>query len=401
MQTKLLATPTNLKQKIRLEKKLAQILSIVEKILDEYPLCTACTGRLLAKKLGLLSYEQLGKRIYSSLQKSEPNKCFVCKNFLLNINHFVDKLLEISSEYEFSTFLVGAILKPSIIDNDDEIRSKFRLRGIDSVKTDFTNQIAKIFSKKTKSQIDYLNPEITLTIDLKTDSYQVKSKPLFLFGKYTKTERGIPQKEKPCSNCEGKGCRTCNNHGMCTFDSVEGKIAKLVFDKFGADQIKVTWIGGEDKTSLVLNKGRPFFVKVINPKKRSIKLAKKITQDKVVIHNLHLIKQNPKTSFPFKTKIQLHVKTEDSITKDDLKPLESLIKNTIAVYDKNKRNEKLIYSVKYDILSTTSFSLSITADGGLPIKRFVEGIDVFPNLTDLLNTKCICKEFDFHEVKLV
>lgn len=400
MQTKLLAK-SSLKQKLHLKKKFTQTLSIAEKILDEYPLCTACTGRLFAKKLGLLSYEQLGKRIYYLLQKSEPAKCFVCKNFLLKTNYFVDKLLEISSEYEFSTFLVGAILKPSIVDNDDEIRSKFQLRGIDGVKTDFTNQIAKIFSKKTKSQIDYLNPEITLTIDLKTDSCQVKSKPLFLFGKYTKTERGIPQKEKPCSNCEGKGCRTCKNHGICTFDSVEGKIAKHVFDKFRADQIKITWIGGEDKTSLVLNKGRPFFVKVINPKKRNIKLAKKITQDKVAIHNLHLIKQNPKTSFPFKTKIQLYVETEDSITKDDLKPLETLIKNTIVVYDKNKRNEKSIYSVKYDILSPTSFSLSITADGGLPIKRFVEGTNVFPNLTDLLNTKCICKEFDFHEVRLV
>ncbi|MEK6956413.1 MAG: pseudouridine synthase, partial [Thermoproteota archaeon] len=99
------------------------------------------------------------------------------------------------------------------------------------------------------------------------------------------------------------------------------------------------------------------------------------------IHNLHLIKQNPKTSFPFKTKIQLHVETEDNITKDSLNPLETLIKNTIAVYDKNKRNEKLIYSVKYDMLSSTSFSLFMTADGCLPIKRFVEGTDVFPNLT--------------------
>ncbi|MGQ0377374.1 MAG: tRNA pseudouridine(54/55) synthase Pus10 [Nitrososphaerota archaeon] len=399
MQTKLLST-SNLKQKSH-SKKLSQTLSTAEKILDEYQLCAICTGRLFAKKLGLLSYEQLGKKIYHFLQKSEPSKCFVCKNFLLKTNYYVDKLLEISSEYEFSTFLVGAILKPSIVDNDDEIRSKFQLRGIDSVKTDFTNQIAKIFSKKTKSRIDYLNPEITITIDLKPDSCLVKSLPLFLFGKYTKTERGIPQKEKPCSNCEGKGCRTCNNHGICTYDSVEGKIAKLVFAKFDADQIKITWIGGEDKTSLVLNKGRPFFVKLINPKKRNVHLAKKITQDKVVIHNLHQIKQNLKTSFLFKTKVQLHVETEGSITKDDLKPIETLIKNIIAVYDKTKRNEKTIYSVKYKLLSSNSFSLFMTADGGLPIKRFVEGTNVFPNLTDLINTKCSCKEFDFYEIRLV
>jgi tRNA pseudouridine synthase 10 len=397
LQTKLLTT--NIKQKSQ-NTKLAQTLSLAEKVLCEYSLCTECTERLFAKKLGS-SYNQLEKRIYDSLQKNKPSKCFICKNFLLKINYFVSKLLDISSEYEFSTFLVGTILKPSIVDNDDEIRSKFQLRGIDSVKTDFTNQIAKIFSKKIKSKIDYLNPEVTITVDLKNDSFQIKSKPLFLFGKYTKTERGITQKEKPCSNCEGKGCRTCNNHGICTFDSVEGKIAKLVFDRFGADQIKISWIGGEDKTSLVLNKGRPFFVKVINPKKRNIKLGKKINQGKVIIHNLHLIKQNPKTPFPFKTKIQLHVETKDNITKNTLKPIENLIKSAIVVYDKNKRSQKTIYSVKPKLLSTNSFSLLITADGGLPIKRFVEGSNVSPNLTELLGTKCSCKEFDFHEITLV
>ena len=401
MQTKLLAHLPSPKQKSYHTKKLANTFSIAEKILDEYLVCHICIGRLFAKNLGLLSHEQLGKKIYNLLKKKEPTKCFICKNFLLQKNHFVNKLLEVSSEYEFSTFLVGAILKPSIIDNDDEIRSKFQLRGIDGVKTDFTNQIAKTFSRKTKTRIDYLNPEITLTIDLKSDSCQAKSKPLFLFGKYTKTERGIPQKEKPCSNCGGNGCRSCKNHGICTFDSVEGKISKLVFDKFGAEQIKIMWIGGEDKTSLVLNKGRPFFAKVINPKKRNVKLAKKMAQDKVTIHNLHLIKQNPKTSFPFKTKIQLHVDTEGSITKNDLETIRSLVQNTIAVYDKNKRSEKSIYSVKYKLLSSNSFSLYIAADGGIPIKRFVEGIGVFPNLTDLLKTKCSCKEFDFHEVNLV
>lgn len=392
MQTKLLTTSKNLKQTSH-HTKVTQTLSLVDKILDEYPLCIACTERLFAKKLG--------KRIHDLSQKSKTSKCFICKNFLVQINHFVNKLLDISSEYQFSTFLVGAILKPSIIDNDDEIRSKFQLRGVDSVKTDFTNKIAKIFSKKTKSKIDCLNPEVTLTIDLKSDSYQIKSKPLFLFGKYAKTERGIPQKEKPCSNCEGKGCRTCNNHGICTFDSVEGKIAKLVFDRFDAGQIKITWIGGEDKSSLVLNKGRPFFVKVINPKKRIIKLAKRISQDKVIIHNLRPIKQNPKTTFPFKTKFQLRVETEGSITKNMLKPIGNLIKTTIIVSDKNKRNQKTIYAIKHKLVSANSFLLSIRADGGLPIKRFVEGPNVSPNLTALLNTKCTCKEFDFHEISLV
>jgi len=44
--------------------------------------------------------------------------------------------------------------------------------------------------------------------------------------------------------------------------------------------------------------------------------------------------------------------------------------------------------------------LSIKAEGGLPIKRFVNGDDVLPNISKLLGISCICKEFDFLDVKV-
>ena len=33
-------------------------------------------------------------------------------------------------------------------------------------------------------------------------------------------------------------------------------------------RVKFSWIGGEDKESLVLGKGRPFFAEIIEPKRR-------------------------------------------------------------------------------------------------------------------------------------
>ena len=62
-------------------------------------------------------------------------------------------MLESTSKYGFSSFVVGTIIKPSIIDRDDYIRSKFRLRGIDSVKTDITHELSKQFSRKTKNGV--------------------------------------------------------------------------------------------------------------------------------------------------------------------------------------------------------------------------------------------------------
>ena len=63
---------------------------------------------------------------------------------------------DISSEIEFSTFVVGATLKQSVTERDDKIRSEFYLRGVDSIKTEITRELGKRFLRKTKTKIDHL-----------------------------------------------------------------------------------------------------------------------------------------------------------------------------------------------------------------------------------------------------
>ncbi len=121
------------------------------------------------------------------------------------------------------------MIKPSIIDRDDYIRSKYKLKGIDSVKTDISKELRKSFSRKTKKIIDFLDPDVTFTVNLKDESCQMRSKSIFLSGRYIKTLRGIPQKQNSCENCFGKGCRICNFHGISEFDSIEGIISKFFF----------------------------------------------------------------------------------------------------------------------------------------------------------------------------
>src|SRR6267143_2594083 len=205
----------------------------------------------------------------------------------------LDKMLDMSKEYEFSSFLIGAILQPSILDRDDLIRSKFKLKGIHSIKNDITREMGKKFGRRIKTIVNYQNPDIVFTLDFKTEECEIKPKPVFLSGRYTKTIRGIPQKQRPCENCGGKGCYICEFHGISEFKSVEGKIAKFLYEKFGAQQTKITWIGSEDESSLVLGKGRPFFAKLTSPHKRNIAFPKKIKIDGVSFLNLHVISKIP------------------------------------------------------------------------------------------------------------
>ena len=202
------------------------------------------------------------------------------------------------------------------------------------------------------------------------------------------------------SNCKGKGCHQCNNHGISKFSSIEGKIAKFLFEKFSGTQTKISWIGGEDKNSLVLGNGRPFFAKLYNPMKRNIRFKKKYSIDGLEIHNLKLIPKIPKHAITFRSSIELLITTDKAISLENLNHLKTLKKIPIVINEKFKRNEKSIYKVKFKKLSPTTFSLWITADGGLPIKRFVEGKNVHPNLSEILGTDCECKQFDFHKIEL-
>jgi len=376
----------------------SEITSIANSILKKYDLCDQCLGRLFSKQLHLSSNKRLGRKLKKKyISKS---KCYVCKNLFCNLDYFLKSMLDISSNYEFQTYSVGIMIKPSIVDRDDFIRSKYHLKGIDSVKTDVAKELIKLFTKKTQKLLDSFDPEITFTINLKDELCQLHSKSIILFGKYVKSKRGYAQKQQSCGNCSGMGCRVCDFHGISEFESVEGIISKLLFKKFGGTTTKFTWIGGEDKSSLVLGSGRPFFVKIKNPSKRKSTLADE-KFDSVSIFNLKLVDTFPKKPLNFYSRIKIKISTKSQINSKKLKKLKDLTTCPIVIYEKSgKRYEKKIFDLKYKKNSNNLFTIIMSAEGGFPIKKFVIGDDMSPNISSLLDNSCVAQEFDFLDIFL-
>ena len=376
----------------------SEITSIANSILKKYDLCDQCLGRLFSKQLQLSSNKLLGRKLKKKyISKS---KCYVCKNLFCNLDYFLKSMLDISSNYEFQTYSVGIMIKPSIVDRDDFIRSKYHLKGIDSVKTDVAKELIKLFTKKTQKLLDSFDPEITFTINLKDELCQLHSKSIILFGKYVKSKRGYAQKQQSCGNCSGMGCRVCDFHGISEFESVEGIISKLLFKKFGGTTTKFTWIGGEDKSSLVLGSGRPFFVKIKNPSKRKSTLADE-KFDSVSIFNLKLVDTFPKKPLNFYSRIKIKISTKSQINSKKLKKLKDLTTCPIVIYEKSgKRYEKKIFDLKYKKNSNNLFTIIMSAEGGFPVKKFVIGDDISPNISSLLDNSCVAQEFDFLDILL-
>ncbi len=378
-----------------------EILLQTKLILNEYSLCDNCLGRFFIKHTGFSSASRLGSSLKNSIKYKTVTKCYICKNLFSFSDSYVRLMQDSSIGYEFSSFLVGSILKRSIIERDDKVRSKFHLRGTDGIKTGITRELGKKFARKTNTNLDYLLPDITFTMNFRTEQCQVKTRSLFLYGRYLKKNRGLPQKQGSCQDCNGKGCMFCNNHGIVLFDSVEGKICQFLYKKFETDQVKFTWIGGEDKTSLVMGNGRPFFVKILSPKKRNIKLSKKSDLGEISLHGLRIIDDIPSGSITFRSKLKLLVATKNNISSNKLKKLKQLSGMQITLTDTDRKQmKKTIHELKYEKKSLRSFTVDIDADGGLPIKHFVEGIHVTPNISSILDIHCICKKFDINQIDL-
>lgn len=372
------------------------VLSTSNEIIKKYNLCDYCLGRLFTKQLRLSSNKILGKKLKNGRESN--HSCYICKNLFDNLDHFLKLMLDSSFDYKFRTFSIGTIIKPSIVDRDDALKSEFKLRGIDGIKSDITKELVKLFSKKTKKITNYIDPDIIFTVNLKEPSCNLRSKPIVISGRYTKSKRGYSQKQKSCDNCSGKGCRTCNFHGISEFNSVEGVISKLIFKKFGGTTTKFTWIGGEDKSSLVLGSGRPFIVKLQNPLKRKIKLSD-YASDFISIFNLKIIDDSPKTPLKFSSLATIKISTDSKFDAENLKKLKNLKNSPIIVSEKSgKSYEKKIFDINYKKTSDQIILVKIRVEGGLPIKRFVIGNDVTPNISETIGTHCIPEEFDFLEI---
>ena len=360
---------------------------------------TTMATKGISKKYNLCNFCSL--RLESKKSKNTTEKCFICKDIFQKVDDIVGKALMEIAPYEFSSFETGIIIKPSLIDRDDQIKSQFQIKGVNSIKSSLNNEIAKKLSRKTKTKIKHRNPDLTIKINLKDDSYEINSKPMFVYGRYIKKIRTLAQKQRNCNNCAGKGCHNCSFHGLENFNSVEGKISEFLIRKFNCQQIRINWVGGEEKSSLVLGNGRPFFVKIINPKKRKVNLRRKTILDGIELIELRKILEPPTGQIFFKSKVLILIKTEKTVKLTTLKKIEKLEMPLEIHVDDKKTMVKKIYKINFKKTASNLLNITILADGGIPIKSFIKSSYVSPNLTNLLKTQCECLQFDFKKIDVV
>lgn len=364
-------------------------LDFASDILKNYILCDRCVSRQLSST----------KKEFKKKDVNTTNeKCYICNGLMSRIDDLLALVLDALKDYQYNTFLIGAVLPQQMLEREDEIRSRFKIKGTESVKSDLTKELGKRLSNATDRIVDYHKPDATIKVDTVNNEVTVRSKAIFLFGRYVKLVRGLSQKQERCKVCRGKGCAQCNNTGLSGFESVEGVIMKKLLEIFKCESAKFAWVGGESKDSLVLNEGRPFFVKVVNPKSRFAK-PNDISDNGVQVKFIETVNRLPDKPLRFKVRVKLTVECDGEIDNKSLERLNQL-RNTSVRFAGKGSKEVSKYIHEFDAKASNNIlEVSMLADGGLIIKQFVSGDGIEPSISQIVGCKATCKSFDFLEVQ--
>ncbi|MBN1133911.1 MAG: tRNA pseudouridine(54/55) synthase Pus10, partial [Methanosarcinaceae archaeon] len=286
------------------------ILEIAKKIIYEGPICDHCMGRQFAKLSTGLTNDERGRAVKLALAmeghrllkdemddtilkelapsssfsrkvlhiEGEDEKCWVCGGLFGKLDDFSERAISALGSIEYSTFLVGTKMSGLLSENEEIIWAESGAIHAEQLKSELNREVGKLIAAKTQKEVEFKNPDILVTLDLTKEEVSIQVRSIYIFGRYRKLIRGIPQTRWPCRSCSGKGCEKCNFTGKQYPESVDELIRDSVIKAAQCADTKFHGAGREDIDALMLGSGRPFVVEAVNPLRRSIDL-KKLEQD--------------------------------------------------------------------------------------------------------------------------
>ncbi|MFX1345471.1 MAG: tRNA pseudouridine(54/55) synthase Pus10 [Promethearchaeota archaeon] len=360
--------------------------------------------------------------------KNESQPCYLCNNIFLEIEKYAKKCIEVLEGIEINDFLVGSTPDSEIINREDRFKTEFNILEAESFKSHFNRVTGKILMGKLEKPPEFNNPDVLIiyNIGIKSFTINLKLKSLFIFGRYNKLIRGIPQTHWFCRNCMGKGCNLCNFTGKQYLVSIEELISPEFIKESKATDSKFHGAGREDIDVKMLGLGRPFILELKAPKTRKLDLAKiennvnKNNKKKVKIRNLRY--SNKKEVIRFKTEAKNTKKVYRSlvestikISKGEFEEKLSKLKNTFENQQIHQRTPfrvshrradkirgKIIYHIEGKQVKSNLFEFKIETQGGTYIKELINGDNgrTSPSFADIFKTPLTCKELDVIEISL-
>jgi tRNA pseudouridine synthase 10 len=242
--------------------------------------CDACLGRVGGRKRFGQSLEESGGEVRASVLERDSHLssaredtplCPFCENLFEEVDLLADIIYDALKPYELKRLQLGARFPKDQTEGEDVMRKQYGAGGSDQLKSSLVAQISRRLNERLGG-IELVNdkPDVLALIDVLTLTVDLDIRAVYVYGRYKKLERGIPQTRWPCRACKGRGCKRCDETGLQYKRSVQDLIGNPLLELFEANEHSFHGMGREDIDVRCMGRGRPFVIEFKNPRKRSV-----------------------------------------------------------------------------------------------------------------------------------
>ncbi|MGB1461957.1 MAG: tRNA pseudouridine(54/55) synthase Pus10, partial [Candidatus Poseidoniaceae archaeon] len=245
--------------------------------------CDTCLGRLGGKQRYDPSMVESGLEIRAAVVDRDPHLdgakedvglCPFCEDLFDEVDLLADLITEALEGREIGRLQVGARFPKDQTEEEDVMRKRYGAGGSDPLKSSLVAFVAEaVKARMDDVRIVTENPEVLAIIDVTTLTVDLDVRSVYLYGRYRKLERGVPQTRWPCRACKGRGCDRCEGTGLQYATSVQQLVANPLRDILGAEDDAFHGMGREDIDVRCLGRGRPFVVELKAPMRRTVDAA--------------------------------------------------------------------------------------------------------------------------------
>ena len=409
------------------------VLDDAEAALATGPLCDSCLGRLFAERSFGLANAERGHALRVSLALEnddayEPDEdCWVCELESERVEWWAEQAATAVRGYDFETYQVGTKVPPLLEENDALLREDigFEEDAGEALKTELNREVGKRIGDRTGAEVEFGRPDVQFTLDLATDEVDVNVNSAFVYGRYRKLERDIPQTKWPCNDCNGTGrwqgepCDGCDGSGYRYDESVEQLSAPVVVDAMDGESGTFHGAGREDVDALMLESGRPFVIEVDEPRTRSVDVEQlqadinDFADGKVEVEGLRLATHEMvervkelDASKTYRMDVEFAEPVEDSDLQAALDELEGATVHQETPQRVAHRRADLtrtrdVYAASGDLVDSTHADIRIHGAGGLYVKELISSDEgrTEPSLTGLLGVDAVVTALDVVDVQ--
>ena len=250
------------------------IVAAAEKAQREFGLCAPCLGRRVGKVETGLTNAQRAEVLGAPTRPTAS--CWLCEGLFAaaELDTLADIVVESVAPYEHRHFLVGMKLDPQMELREAELNAALALGDkTERSQSELNREVGKRVSARTGKPVEFKSPDVTVIVDTRFLDAELQFGPLFVFGRYRKLSREIPQTTWPCNRCGGRRCVQCGMTGRQYRESVQAFVAEPFLAATGATTQSFHGAGREDIDARCLGEGRPFILELSDPRVRSIDLA--------------------------------------------------------------------------------------------------------------------------------